>query len=206
MTETKKHLLPKPELHGFKATFLTMQSLEGYFLISTPKMPDPRFQERLIYMCVHNEEGAMGLIVNQPTFEVSFDDILRSAHITVSEKTFPPVYLGGPVELNAAFFLFASDYVANTQIAVSDTISLSSDPQVLRDVAMGTGPHSYIFALGYAGWGPGQLEYELTENGWLTLPANDQVLFQTPDDDKWKQAAQLYGIDITTFEDIVGTA
>ena len=148
----------------------------------------------------------MGLIVNQPTFEVSFADILRSAQITVSEKTFPPVYLGGPVELNTAFFLYASDYVANTQITVSDTVSLSSDPQVLRDVAMGEGPQSYIFALGYAGWGPGQLEYELTENGWLTLPANDQVLFQTPDDAKWKQAAQLYGIDITTFEDIVGTA
>ena len=148
----------------------------------------------------------MGLIVNQPTFEVSFADILRSAQITVSEKSFPPVYLGGPVELNTAFFLYASDYVANTQITVSDTVSLSSDPQVLRDVAMGEGPQSYIFALGYAGWGPGQLEYELTENGWLTLPANDQVLFQTPDDAKWKQAAQLYGIDITTFEDIVGTA
>jgi putative transcriptional regulator len=183
-----------------------MQSLQGNFLISTPKMPDPRFQERLIYMCVHNEEGAMGLIVNQPTFEVSFADILRSAHIAVPEKTFPPVYLGGPVELNAAFFLFASDYVAINQLAVSDTISLSSDPQILRDVAMGKGPHSYIFALGYAGWGPGQLEYELTENGWLTLPADDQVLFQTPDDVKWKQGAQLYGIDITTFENIVGTA
>ena len=184
----------------------TMQSLQGYFLISTPKMPDPRFQERLVYLCAHNEEGAMGLVVNQPTYEISFADILRSADITVPEITFPPVYLGGPVELNAAFFLFSSDYVAKSQIAVSKTVALSSDPQILRDVAFGQGPSSYIFALGYAGWGPGQLEYELTDNGWLTLPADDQVLFQTPDEAKWKQAAKLYGIDITTFENIVGSA
>ena len=183
-----------------------MQSLQGYFLISTPKMPDPRFQERLVYLCAHTEEGAMGLIVNQPTFEISFADILRSADIPVPQIMFPPVYLGGPVELNAAFFLFTADYVVKSQIAVSETVALSSDPQILRDVANGQGPSSYIFALGYAGWGPGQLEFELSDNGWLSLPADDRVLFQTPDSDKWKQAAQLYGIDITTFENIVGSA
>jgi putative transcriptional regulator len=77
---------------------------------------------------------------------------------------------------------------------------------MLRDVAQGSGPSSYIFALGYAGWGPGQLDFELTENGWLTLPAKEEVLFRTPDHEKWKRAAQLYGIDITTFENIVGNA
>jgi putative transcriptional regulator len=183
-----------------------MQSLQGYFLISTPKMPDPRFQEKLVYLCAHNEEGAMGLIVNQPTLDISFADILRSANIAVPETAFPPVYLGGPVEMNSAFFLFSSEYKGENQMAVTGTVSLSSDPQMLQDVANGQGPLSYIFALGYAGWGPGQLDYELTEHGWLTLPADDVVLFRTPDEHKWKRAAQLYGIDITTFEDIVGNA
>ena len=183
-----------------------MQSLQGYFLISTPKMPDPRFQEKLVYLCAHNEEGAMGLIVNQPTMEISFADILQSADIQTTQQMFPPVYLGGPVEINSAFFLFSSDYSCQNQLNITENICLSSDPQMLRDVAQGDGPSSYIFALGYAGWGPGQLDYELTENGWLTLPAKEKVLFNTPDEEKWKQAAQLYGIDITTFENIVGNA
>jgi putative transcriptional regulator len=183
-----------------------MESLQGYFLLSTPKMSDPRFQEKLIYLCAHNNEGAMGLIVNEPTEDISFADILRSADIAVPDISFPPVYLGGPVELNAAFFLFSSDYSCKNQLSISKTVALSSDPQMLRDVAGGTRPLSYIFSLGYAGWGPGQLDFELTQNGWLTLPANDDVLFQTPDGNKWKKAAQLYGIDITTFENIVGNA
>lgn len=183
-----------------------MQSLQGYFLISTPKMPDPRFQERVVYLCAHTEEGAMGLIINQPTLDISFADILRSADIPVPETAFPPVYLGGPVEMNAAFFLFSSEYIAASQVNVSSTVALSSDPQLLRDVANGNGPESYIFALGYAGWAPGQLEYELMAHGWLLLPANDEVLFRTPDEIKWKRAAELHGIDIATFDDVIGTA
>ncbi len=183
-----------------------MQSLQGYFLISTPKMPDPRFQERVVYMCAHTEEGAMGIVVNQPTLDISFEDILRSADIPVPETKFPPIYLGGPVEMNAAFFLYTSEYNVKNQMAISQTVCLSSEPQILKDVASGEGPESYIFALGYAGWGPGQLENELTANGWLTLPSDDKVLFHTPDEMKWKSAAELYGIDITTFEDVIGNA
>ncbi len=183
-----------------------MESLQGSFLISTSKMPDPRFQEKLIYMCGHNDDGALGLVVNNPLQDVTLDEILRSADIPVPEFLFPPVYIGGPVEMGSGFILYSADYQAESQLEVSSTICLSSDPQILRDIAENKGPNHYMFLLGYAGWGPGQLENELTDNGWLTLPAEDKVIFNTPDSEKWKTAAQKYGIDISTFGDVVGSA
>jgi len=180
--------------------------LQGSFLISTSKMPDPRFREKLIYMCGHTEEGAIGLVVNNPLPDVRLDEILKSADIPVPEFELPPVYLGGPVEMGSGFILYTSDYHAINHMQVSGTVCLSSDPEILRDIALNTGPSKYLFLLGYAGWGPGQLENELTDNGWLMLPAEDDVIFQTPDDLKWKVAAQRYNIDITTYGDIVGSA
>jgi putative transcriptional regulator len=183
-----------------------MESLQGSFLISTSKMPDPRFQEKLIFMCGHTEEGAIGLVVNNPLQDVTVDEILRSADIPVPDFSFPPVYIGGPVEVGSGFILYSADYQAKSQLEVSSTICLSSDPQILRDIAENKGPNHYMFMLGYAGWGPGQLENELTDNGWLALPAEDEVIFNTPDSEKWRIAAQKFGIDIATFGDVVGSA
>jgi putative transcriptional regulator len=161
-----------------------MESLQGSFLISTAKMPDPRFREKLIYMCGHTEEGAIGLVINNPLPDVRLDEILKSADIPLPDFELPPVYLGGPVEMGSGFILY----------------------KILQDIALNTGPSRYLFLLGYAGWGPGQLENELTDNGWLMLPAEDDVIFSTPDPMKWKVAAQKYGIDITTYDDVVGSA
>ena len=183
-----------------------MESLQGSFLISTSKMPDPRFREKLIYMCGHTEEGAIGLVVNNPLPDVKFGEILKSADIPLPDFELPPVYLGGPVEMGSGFILYTCDYQTVSQMQVSETVYLSSDPTVLQDIAAGRGPGRYLFLLGYAGWGPGQLENELTDNGWLTLPAEDDVIFNTPDPMKWKVAAQKYGIDIATFGDVVGSA
>jgi putative transcriptional regulator len=183
-----------------------MESLQGSFLISTSKMPDPRFREKLIYLCGHTEEGAIGMVVNNPLPDVKLDEILKSADIPLPDFELPPVYLGGPVEMGSGFILYTADYNATSQMQVSATVCLSSDPVILQDIALNTGPSRYLFLLGYAGWGPGQLENELTDNGWLTLPAEDEVIFNTPDSLKWKVAAQKYGIDITTFGDVVGSA
>jgi putative transcriptional regulator len=183
-----------------------MESLQGSFLISTSKMPDPRFQEKLIFMCGHTEEGAIGLVVNNPLQDVKLDEVLKSADILVPDFELPPVYLGGPVEMGSGFILYTADYHAESQLQVSATICLSSDPKILQDIALNTGPSKYLFLLGYAGWGPGQLENELTDNGWLMLPAEDDVIFNTPDPMKWKVAAQKHGIDITTYGDVVGSA
>jgi putative transcriptional regulator len=183
-----------------------MDSLQGSFLLSTSKMPDPRFREKLIFMCGHTEEGAIGLIVNNPLPDVTLDEILVNANITVPDFVLPPVYLGGPVEMSAGFILYSADYQAENQLYVSDTVRLSSDPEILRDISLDQGPSKYLFLLGYSGWGPGQLENELTDNGWLTLPAEDKIIFDTPDDTKWKIAAKKFGIDITTYGDVVGSA
>ena len=183
-----------------------MESQQGSFLISTSKMPDPRFREKLIYMCGHTEEGAIGLVVNNPLPGITLDEILMNANIPIPDFELPPVYLGGPVEMESGFILYTADYHARDQLQVSNTVCLSSDPQILQDIALHNGPGNYLFLLGYAGWGPGQLENELTDNGWLILPAEDDIIFKTPDSLKWKVAAQKFGIDITTYGDVVGSA
>jgi putative transcriptional regulator len=181
-------------------------SLAGTFLVSTPQMPDPRFEEHVIYICAHNDEGAMGVAINQPNTAFSLAEILRSANLPVPEVALPPVYIGGPVELESAFILYLSDYSAQYRLDISETVSLTRETKVLEDIAKGCGPKNYLFLLGYTGWGPGQLEHELMANGWLSVPANDDIIFNRPDEFKWKAAAMQYGIDIATFEDVIGNA
>lgn len=181
-------------------------SLTGKFLISTPQMPDPRFEEHVIYICAHSVEGAMGVAINQPNLSISLAEILRGANLNIPSQKLPPVYIGGPVELESAFILFLSDYSTTHKLDISDTVSLTRETRVLEDIANGLGPEHYLFLLGYTGWGPGQLEAELLDNGWLTLPANDEIIFHIPDELKWKAAAMQYGIDIATFEDVIGYA
>ncbi|MEJ2034507.1 MAG: YqgE/AlgH family protein, partial [Deltaproteobacteria bacterium] len=185
---------------------LFMNSLQGQFLIATSQMPDPRFQEQVIYMCAHTEEGAMGLVINQPLPNVTMADIFRGAQVPVPEQELPPVYMGGPVEMDTAFFLYSAEYQTEHFLVVSETVHLSRDPKFLQDIAQGIGPHNYLFLIGYAGWAPGQLEHELTVNGWLNLPSADEVLFHTPDELKWQRAAQMHGIDIELYGDVLGNA
>lgn len=181
-------------------------SLAGSFLVSTPQMPDPRFEEHVIYICAHNADGAMGVSVNRPNRIFSLAEILQGANLPVPDKILPPVYIGGPVELESAFILYISDYYVEHKLDISDTVSLTRETKVLEDIARGGGPSTYLFILGYTGWGPGQLENELVENGWLTLPANNHIIFDMPDELKWKAAAMQYGIDIATFKDDIGYA
>ena len=183
-----------------------MESLAGQFLVSTSQMPDPRFQEQVIYLCAHNEEGAMGLAINKPNRSISLGDVLRGANMQAPTDLISPVYIGGPVEMEAGFVLFSGDYRARYQLEVSDSIFLSRDTRLLEDIAKGEGPAHYLFMLGYAGWGPGQLDIELMDSGWLTVPSDFDVLFKTPDELKWKTAAGRMGIDIALFGDIVGNA
>jgi len=157
-------------------------------------------------MCGHTEEGAIGLVVNNPLPDITLHEILLNANIPLPAFKLPPVYLGGPVEMSSGFILYSADYHAENELQVSTTVCLSSEPQILQDIALDNGPGNYLFLLGYAGWGPGQLENELTDNGWLILPAEDNIIFNTADSLKWKVAAQKFGIDITTYGDVVGNA
>lgn len=183
-----------------------MQSLQGNFLISTPQMPDPRFQEQVIYMCAHNDEGAMGLVINNPNYEITLLDIFRGANLPLPEGPLPPVYVGGPVELDAGFILFKDQGKEYFSLKVANNVFLSRDARLLEEIAHGEGPQEFLFMLGYAGWGPGQLETELMDNGWLTVPSDNEILFHTPDKSKWRMSAQRYGIDISVFGDVIGNA
>jgi putative transcriptional regulator len=181
-------------------------SLAGTFLVSTPQMPDPRFEEHVIYICAHNAEGAMGVAINQPNQIFTLAEILRGANLPIPDGPLPLVHIGGPVELESAFILYLSNYTAEHRLDVSDTVSLTRETRVLEDIALGRGPQKYLFILGYTGWGPGQLERELMDNGWLSVPANDEIIFNSPDEFKWRAAAMQYGIDIATYEDVIGNA
>lgn len=183
-----------------------MESLQGSFLIATPRMPDPRFQTMVVYLCGHNAaEGAMGLTINRPT-DHTLAEIMEGADIPVPEGELPCIYLGGPMEREAGFFLFSNDFECVNFMQVSKNVRLSSDVEILRAIARGQRPERYLFALGYAGWAPGQLEHELGDDGWLVLPGDEEVIFNTPDDKKWEKAALQLGIDISTFGDVVGSA
>lgn len=183
-----------------------MDSLVGNFLISTPQMPDPRFQEQVIFICAHNDEGAMGLVINNPNQDIGLREVLEGANMPVPSGDLPPLYMGGPVELDAGFILYSSDYFTANSLEVTPEIFLSRDSRLLLDIAQGNGPEQYLFMLGYAGWGAGQLEEELLDNSWLTVPGDYNILFNTPDELKWKLAAHRFGIDISVFSDVVGNA
>ncbi|MFP7755806.1 YqgE/AlgH family protein [Thermodesulfobacteriota bacterium B35] len=183
-----------------------MESLTGHFLISTPQMPDPRFREQVIFLCAHNQEGAMGLVINNPSTEITLLDVLHGANMPIPEGPLPPVYIGGPVELDAGFILHSAEYRKGLGLEVTAEVSLSRDASILEDISRGSGPEHYLFMLGYAGWAPGQLENELVDNSWLTVPGDIEVLFHTEDALKWKKAAQKFGIDISTFGDMIGYA
>ncbi len=183
-----------------------MESLAGQFLVSTPQMPDPRFREQVIYLCAHGEAGAMGLAVNNPNPHITLHDILLGANLALPAGPAAPVYMGGPVEPEAGFILFRAGKSRYEAMEVQPGVFLSRDTRLLEELARGEGPEEFLFLLGYAGWTPGQLEHELLDNGWLLVPADPQLIFQTPAADKWKRAAAAMGIDITLFGDIVGNA
>ncbi len=183
-----------------------IDTLTGSFLVSTPKMPDPRFAEQVIFICSHGHEGAMGIAINNPNPNLDLKEVLATNKYPVPAELNAPVYIGGPVEPNTGFILYQSDYETEQHIEVSHTVYLSSHVDVLEDIAKGRGPQKYLFAIGYAGWGPGQLEMELVSQGWLTIPARDAIIFDVPDEEKWRSAAAIYGIDIATYQDCVGNA
>lgn len=183
-----------------------VDNLTGSFLISTPQMPDPRFAEQVIFICAHTEEGAMGVAINKPNTTFPMSEVLRGANLPVPPTILPPVYIGGPVEIESAFILYGAEYSTEHELKINAHLSLSRETKVLEDIAMSCGPERYLFILGYAGWGPGQLEGELVENGWLTLPAQEHIIFDVDNDDKWRIAAMQYGIDISTYTDVIGNA
>lgn len=184
-----------------------MDSLAGYFLIATPQMPDPRFARKVIYMCSHGtEDGAMGVVINQPVPEVTLAALYESMNVPAPDRELPSVFFGGPVEVEAVFILHSSEYETKQFLEITPRVRMSRDPIILNDIANGQGPVDYRFFLGYSGWGPGQLEHELIQDGWLTLPGDYDDIFNIPPEEMWEKITLKHGIDISLFGDVTGTA
>lgn len=172
------------------------QYLTGNLIIAMPAMPDPRFSETVIYLCAHSEEGAMGLVINRLVDSIDFRELLEQLDVgEAPEKANLPVHFGGPVEIGRGFVLHSLDYRCEGTMEVKDDIALSASVEVLREIAEGRGPARRLLALGYAGWGPGQLEHEIQDNGWLHVDADDTLVFGGNVDGKWAAALAKIGID-----------
>lgn len=170
--------------------------LVGQLVIAMPQMQDSRFERAVIYVCAHNEEGAMGLVLNKPIENISFQDLLHQIGITTGQmKEHANIQFGGPVEAGRGFVLHTDDYQRDGTLNVNKGISLTATVDILKSIASGKGPEEYILALGYAGWGPGQLENEIQTNGWLIAPAEKNIVFHQDLDHKWEKALKTLGID-----------
>lgn len=182
--------------------------LEGKLLIALPGMGDERFAQTVIYMCAHSAKGAMGIVINKPIPGLSFLDLMKQLEIqTASNMPNFPVLYGGPVETGRGFVLHSEDYEsADSTLPVSEEISLTATLDVLRAVAEGRGPKRALFALGYAGWGPGQVETEFRANGWLHCEADTNLVFATDPMSKWRAALARLGIDPIGLSASVGSA
>ncbi|CTQ60989.1 MAG: YqgE/AlgH family protein [Roseibium album] len=180
-------------------------SLEGQFLIAMPSMADSRFEHSVIYLCSHSDQGAMGLVVNQVARHLSLEELLIQLDILNDDESairLPDsvrgmnVHKGGPVEVERGFVLHSDDFMLNqSTLTIDNGICLTATLEILRALAQGDGPEQAILALGYAGWAPGQLENEIQANGWLTAPADPEILFDTDFDAKWRRALSSMGID-----------
>ncbi|MCI4662756.1 MAG: YqgE/AlgH family protein [Neomegalonema sp.] len=194
--------------HSGSTSSSSGESLAGRMIVAMPKIGDPRFEKTVIYLFAHEADGAMGLIVNRPAEEVSFSDLLEQLSLDAHEDSDDTiVHVGGPVETERGFVLHSSDYfVDNATMRLNDEISMTSTVDILRDMAEGTGPEHALFALGYAGWGPGQLEREIVDNAWLHCEADNELVFSVGEDQKWTQALAKIGIDPSVLSSRAGNA
>ena len=169
--------------------------MSGQLLIAMPSMADPRFARTVIYLCAHSDQGAMGLVINKPMPQITFVDLLEQLEIetegTVEDQV---VNFGGPVESGRGFVLHSGDFQREGTMMVDDTVGLTATVDILRAIAAGDGPERHLLALGYAGWGPGQLDSEIQANGWLHAPADDAILFDHDLSTKWERSIAKLGV------------
>lgn len=178
--------------------------LDDQFLIAMPSMKDERFARSVIYVCAHSEEGAMGLIINQPQ-ELLFPDLLVQLGIVDEEQAIRlpqrardfVVRHGGPVDRSRGFVLHSDDYMVESSMPVSEEVCLTATVDILRAISDGGGPRHALMALGYSGWGAGQLEHEIADNGWLTCPADMDLLFDPDIERKYDRILAAIGINPT---------
>ncbi|MDH6266630.1 putative transcriptional regulator [Rhizobium sp. SG_E_25_P2] len=176
--------------------------LDGHFLIAMPGMADTNFARAVVYICAHSDQGAMGFVINQPQ-QMTFVDILLHLKVIGDEDAIRlpdaarsmPIQRGGPVESGRGFVLHSDDYLTQSSIPVSEDICLTATVDIIRAMSRGKGPARAALMLGYAGWGAGQIENEIANNGWLTCPADETLIFDRMLDGKYNRALALMGVN-----------
>ena len=181
-------------------------NLTGQILISMPSLEDERFEKSVIYMCAHSSEGAMGIIINKKIDYDLYPDLLEQLGIDkplIKNKLY--LRYGGPVESGRGFVLHSDEFVQKETLNISKGIALTSTSEFFEDLSKGSGPKNSILALGYAGWGPGQIELELASNSWMTLEVEASFIFDESVTNKWRDAYNLLGIDPNKLSHLSGS-
>jgi putative transcriptional regulator len=173
---------------------IEIKNLTCMFLVAVPSLKDPNFERSVVLICDHSKDGAFGLIINRILVS-SF--VPFHSGIDIKECIIDlPVFYGGPVRPEQGYILYSSSDMYYPSIKIDDTLSLTTARETLIDIAAGKGPGKFLFALGFAGWSPGQLEYELMTDSWLVAPVSNRIIFDTPVNDRWKAAADSIGVDL----------
>jgi putative transcriptional regulator len=180
--------------------------LTGQLLLAMPGIGDPRFEKAVIAMCVHDEGGALGIGLGRVVPRIGFHELLRQLDIAPGVAPDAPIHAGGPVEPQRGFILHSLDWGGEGSVQVSDRWTLSASVDILRAIAEGRGPARWVAALGYAGWGPDQLEQEMRGNGWFTTPGTDALLYECDVDSRWTAAFGSAGVDARLLTADFGTA
>lgn len=182
-------------------------NLVNQFLIAMPSLADPNFSQTVTYMCDHNEDGAMGLVINRP-LDLDIDELLSHLNITNSRQNqgYIPIYQGGPVQTERGFVLHREVGQWDASIVVNDDIALTMSQDIIAAIANDDGPTDFLICLGYAGWGAGQLEGELAANAWLNGPADPAIIFDVPIEQRWTASAEHLGVELKNLSTDVGHA
>lgn len=183
------------------------ESLTGQFLIAMPAMTDPNFEQTVSFICQHNEDGALGIVINR-IMDLTMGDVLGQMEIpsTHCNRSGQPVHYGGPVQSERGFVLHDQPDAWESTVAIDERIGLTTSRDILEAIARNEGPEHALIALGYAGWGGGQLEQEITQNTWLSSPGNIDLMFSTPVEQRWNRAANLLGVDLSLLSREAGHA
>jgi putative transcriptional regulator len=182
-------------------------SLKGHFLIAMPSLADPNFSETVTYICEHSAEGAVGLVINRVHPELTIDAVFKELQLeSIPLMDTLPIHLGGPVHEGQVFVLHGPPFGWEACCPVTPTVALSNSKDLLERLAKGQGPASFMITVGCAGWGPGQLEAEILANAWLSCPASETILFETPPENRWEEAARLMGVDLRLLSEEAGHA
>jgi putative transcriptional regulator len=185
-----------------------LSSLAGQLLLAMPQMGDPRFARSVIYLCTHSgDAGAMGLVINKLLGSLTLAELFTQLDIESGASAKKrPVHFGGPVEPGRGFVLHTADYREEATLPVAGDIAVTATLDIMRAIGKGEGPRHSLFALGYAGWAPGQLDAEIQANGWLSVAADEDIVFSDDHDGKWQRALGKLGVDLSTLSSDAGHA